>query len=118
MEGDTWWWFFNSKWHQLVYYAVAQGHAPSGGVASCTSSPLTCLSIGNVTPTGSQRAMLVLAGRTLAGASRPNGTLTDFLDPVAVSGIATEINRDLDATFHKAAASPAYNDRVIVVDSN
>lgn len=113
-----WWWFLNANWHHVVYYAVAPGNAPSGATTTCTSSPLTCLSITNVTPADSQRAVLIFAGRTLTGSARPNGTLADFLDNVSAPSVAAGANRDLDNAFHKAMPGTAFNDRFIVVDAN
>src|SRR5258706_3295412 len=39
-----------------------------------------CLAVSNVTPTGAQRAILILAGRSINGSSRPSSTLEDYLE--------------------------------------
>ena len=74
----------------------------------------TCLSVANVTPANKQRAILILAGRSLTNpAGRPNGNLADYLE----FG-----NADLDTTFEKRPVSRAtnapFNDRVVVLDNN
>ena len=59
-------WFVRNQWYRLVYYAIAPEHAASAAAPrSCTS----CLQITNVAPAGKQRAILVLAGRSLSGAA-------------------------------------------------
>jgi len=116
---DAWWWFFNSNWHQLTYYAVAPDHSPSGAVHACSDSgTVTCLSIGNLTPPNKQRAILILAGRSLTGAARPSGSLADYIDNVNITGVSTSINQDADTTFHRAPKSPSFNDRFVVVNAN
>jgi hypothetical protein len=73
-------WFARNEWFRLVYYAVA----PSNTAArlplerSCSTAG-DCLTVSNVTPT-SRRAVLVLAGRALNGASRPSSALADYLE--------------------------------------
>jgi len=73
-------WFARNEWFRLAYYAVA----PSNTALrlplerSCTTAA-DCLSVSNVTPTN-KSAVLVLAGRTLNGTSRPSSTLADYLE--------------------------------------
>lgn len=73
-------WFARNEWFRLVYYAVA----PSNTAArlplerSCSTAG-DCLTVSNVTPT-SRRAVLLLAGRALNGASRPSSALADYLE--------------------------------------
>lgn len=117
---DAWWWFFNSNWHQLTYYAVAPNHTPAGATHACSDvATVTCITVnGPSSSTSKPRAILMLAGRTLTGAARPNGTLSDFIDTVSAPSVAGTVNRDLDTVFYKATTSAAYNDRFIVVDAN
>jgi hypothetical protein len=99
-------WFVRNQWYRLVYYALAPEHAASAPAPrSCTS----CLDIANVAPAGKQRAILVLAGRSLSGAPRPNATLGDFLEGR---------NADLDLAFESRAVNASFNDRVVVVDAS
>lgn len=114
---DAWWWFKNSGWHHLVYYAVAPNHSPSGATHACTTG-VDCLTVTNLSPAGGQRAILILAGRTLTGNARPSGTLAEYLDPVGITGIDAAINRDGDTAFYKAGANAAMNDRFVTLDSN
>jgi hypothetical protein len=62
-----------------------------------------------VAPAGKQRAILVLAGRSLSGAARPNAMLGDFLEGA---------NADLDFVFESRAVNASFNDRVVVVDAS
>ena len=78
-------WFVRNEWYRLVYYAVAQGHT-AGTLPPACATGTTCLPpITNVAPTGAQRAILILSGRSLNGLSRPSATLADYLE----SGNAT-----------------------------
>ncbi len=106
-------WFVRNEWYRLLYYAPAPGHTAAAlPTPSCTSGG-TCLSVANVTPANKQRAILILAGRSLTNALRPNGNLADYLE----FG-----NADLNATFEQRRVSRAisapFNDRVVVLDSN
>lgn len=99
-------WFVRNQWYRLVYYAIAPEHAASAAAPrTCTS----CLQVTNVAPAGKQRAILVLAGRSLSGAPRPNATLADFLEGA---------NADLDLVFESRAVNASFNDRVVVVDAS
>ena len=98
-------WFVRNQWYR-PYYAIAPEHAASAAAPrSCTS----CLQVTNVAPAGKQRAILVLAGRSLSGAARPNATLGDFLEGA---------NADLDLVFESRAVNASFNDRVVVVDAS
>lgn len=109
-------WFVRNKWHEVAYYAVASGFVPDGA-ASCVDST-TCLTVAyhrnsaNIVDDGKQRAILVLSGRSLTGATRPNGTLADWMEGANAAG----------ASFETRSASllnlRAFNDRIAVLDSN
>ena len=115
-------WFNRNEWYKQTYYAVSPGYAP-GGAGSCnpSSSPY-CLTVDNTTaPTNNKRAIVILAGRSLSGASRPNSTPGDYLegknDPTT-----TNISTGDYAFEHSVRASTTFsgnpvaiNDRVIVV---
>lgn len=104
-------WFLRNDWHSLVYYAVAPGHAASSAPPrSCGMAPRDCLSVANLARAGQTRALLILTGRSLTGASRPSADLGEYLD----SGE----NRDADLAFEQRRIDAAFNDRVIVVDAN
>jgi len=97
-------WFVRNEWYRLVYYAIAPAHAASSPAPRSCS---TCLEIKN--PSGEARALLILAGRSLAGAARPNGLLEDFVEGA---------NADLDLAFENRPVNAAFNDRVVVLDAN
>ena len=97
-------WFVRNEWYRLVYYAVVAAHAASSP-APRSCSP--CLELKNAT--GEARALLILAGRSLRGAARPNGVLEDFVEGA---------NADLDLVFESRAVNAAFNDRVVVLDAN
>jgi hypothetical protein len=104
-------WFLRNRWHEVAYYALAPGVAPSG-VGSCTSST-TCLNVTYHPSDGKQRGLIVIAGRSLSGTTRPNGSLVDWLEGT---------NADGDATFTLRApalrVNKTFNDRIAVVDGN
>ena len=103
-------WFTRNKWHELTYYAIASGYSPTGLPAqpTCTTG-VNCISVTNVTPSGGQRAILILAGRSIDGSTRPSPTLSHYL----------EFGNAL-AAYEKRTVSRvnAFNDRVVVVDTN
>jgi hypothetical protein len=103
-------WFVRNQWYRLLYYAISPLHA-AGVDALCTdgASP-TCLQVAGVSPANKQRAILLLAGRSLTGSARPNGNLNDYLD--------SDENRDNDSAFEKLSVNSSANDRVVVIDAN
>ncbi len=62
-------WFSRNGWYKLVYYAVAPGYLASAPAprACADSGVVTCLQVVNLSDPNRQRAVLVLAGRALAG---------------------------------------------------
>jgi hypothetical protein len=104
-------WFVRNEWYRLLYYATAPGHAASAAAPrSCDPLVPSCLQVANLAPASRQRAILILAGRSLGGAPRPNGNLEDFLDSAS--------NRDGDHAFEQLAVNRTFNDRVVVLDAN
>ena len=105
-------WFVRNEWYKLVYYAIAPNHAASGTAPrSCDETILTCLQVANVTPANKQRAILILAGRSLTGLARPNGALADFVE-------GANANLPADLVFEQRTVNSSFNDRVVVVDAN
>ena len=104
-------WFFRNNWHQTAYYAAAPNVTPSGPRLCVTGS--TCLGVAFHADDGKHRGVVLLSGRSLAGAARPNGTLSDWLEgpnsdggsPFAVRSPSAFINR-------------TFNDRLVVIDKN
>jgi len=100
-------WFVRNEWYRLLYYGIAPSYA-AGGTLACTTGT-NCLAIANVTPAGGQRAMLILAGRSVNATARPSATLGNYLE----GGNAT-------GSFVRLPVSNAtrFNDRVVIVDTN
>lgn len=118
-------WFIRNQWYRQVYYAVSPGHLP-GGCQGCspqtgslpaacvTPGPTpSCLSVNNMaanysSPSTNKRAILILAGRSINGTSRPSSSLADYLEG--------ENSTPSDYIFEHRAGSPSsINDRVIVI---
>ena len=103
-------WFVRNEWFRLVYYAFAPQLAPGGAGRCSATEPVTCLQIEDLEPRAAQRAIMILTGRSLRGAARPNGSLADYLE--------SEENRDQDGRFVRHVAGAKFNDRLIVLDTN
>ena len=106
-------WFNNNQWYKQSYYAVSPGYAP-GGAGNCNpSTNPQCLSVANLpapyaNPVTNAQAIVVFAGRSLSGATRPNATLSDYLEGNNAS--------TGDYSFeHAKSRSAIINDKVIVV---
>ena len=111
-------WFVRNQWHRLAYYRIAPAHAASAPVPrACTETPLTCLDVANLAPPGKQRAILILAGRALAGQSRPSGNVADFLEFGNAASPPAFERQPVSAAIAPALKKP-FNDRLIVVDAN
>lgn len=119
-SGETAGWFNRNEWYKQTYYAVSPGYAP-GGAGSCnpSSSPY-CLTVDNTTtPTNNKRAIVILAGRSLSGTSRPNSTLSDYLEAKNKDTGDYAFERPLGKTTTyndgTTVKTVEINDRVIVV---
>lgn len=109
-------WFNTNRWERQTYYAISPGYAP-GAAGSCnpSSSPY-CLTVDNLAaPTDNKRAIVILGGRSLSGASRPNGTLSDYLEAKNATTGDYAFEHSLRASTTVMGAPVAINDRVIVV---
>ena len=100
--------------HEEHAVAIAQGYAP-GGSLSCVSGgsgSTGCLQVTNLIDPTKQRAVLVLAGRSLSSLAqtRPSSSLQDYLD-------STE-NRNGDSIFVQSPVGRSFNDRFISVSKN
>lgn len=73
-------WFLRNEWHKLTYYAVATGYTAVTAAPRACSTGTSCLTVTNVSPAGAQRAILILTGRSVNGASRPSPTPADYLE--------------------------------------
>ena len=108
-------WFVRNNWHEVTYYAVVSGHTstPLPTAPSCIIG--TCLTITNVTPTGGQRAILILAGRSVNGTARPSSTLGDYLE---FGNATAAYERRTVSASNAVATAQRFNDRIVVIDSN
>jgi hypothetical protein len=103
-------WFVRNEWYRLLYYAVAQGHTAANLPALACTSGTDCITLGNDSNPDSKRALVLLAGRSLANpGGRPNATLGDYVEGT---------NADLDQVFEKRVVNSTYNDRAVVIDQN
>ena len=82
----TYGWFTRNKWQELLYYAVAANYSPTGAPSPSCTNGATCLTVANVAPSGKQRAILILGGRSLNGTARPSANLADYLEFGNVAG--------------------------------
>jgi hypothetical protein len=112
----TYGWFLRNKWHELTYYAIATNYSPVVMPAqpSCTTGT-SCLSVSNVTPAAAQRAILILAGRSINGSERPSDTLANYLEFGNATGA---FERQRVSTAVAALLKKPFNDRIVVVDTN
>jgi len=112
---STYGWFVRNEWHRLLYYAPAAGHTAAAlPLPSCTTAA-TCLSVANLTPAGAQRAILILAGRSINGSARPSATLANYFE---FGNASASYERQPVSTVVSAALKKPFNDRVVVIDSN
>ena len=80
-------WFVRNGWYRYIYYAVANGHTAAAlpGARSCTDGT-NCLTVASndaanplANPDG-QRAILILAGRSINGSARPSSSRGDYFE--------------------------------------
>jgi hypothetical protein len=111
-------WFVRNQWHRFTYYAIAPPHAASATAPrTCTDVPLTCVDVANVAPAGKQRAILILAGRALAGQARPSASVADFLE-FGNAATPAAFERQPVSTAIAPSLKKPFNDRVVVLDAN
>lgn len=133
-------WFVKNNWHHLVYYAFAPNYAANQTYSCIDDAPppatgsnycLTVKTVNNPTPTGKQRAILILTGRAVT---------TKYLPPLPLGAVRTQVRStdtemgDLTNYFEDAensngdkvfvqntiskTSNNTFNDRVVVVDAN
>jgi hypothetical protein len=107
-------WFARNEWFRQTYYVVAAGYTVATLPPSCTTG-VNCLTVANVTPAGAQRAILILAGRSINGNARPSSTLADYLEfgnrtgnyeRQTVTGAIANVYADTGAPNAYAVAAP------------
>ncbi len=111
-------WFVRNQWYRFTYYAIAPPHAANAtSPRTCTDVPLTCIDVANVAPAGKQRAILILAGRSLAGQVRPSANVADFLE-FGNAATPAAFERQPVSTAIAPSLKKPFNDRVVVLDAN
>jgi hypothetical protein len=102
-------WFFDNEWYRDTYYAVVPQRLPGAGGACAPG--LNCLTVLNFPGTpDDKQAVLVLAGRSINGVTRPTAILADYfeLENDEVAGPTL-------GTFERRLRSRTFNDKVAVI---
>jgi hypothetical protein len=114
-------WFVRNQWHQVSYYAVAQGVAPDG-IGGCVSpkvgSSTDCITIyySHAPSDDIYRGFIVIAGRRLPGqAPRPNGNFDQWFE-----GENGDDFNGMNYTVREPGLkiNREFNDRIAVIDHN
>jgi hypothetical protein len=75
---------------------------------------LTCLSVDGVAGSlGTQQALLVLAGRALAGAASPRASLADYLEGLNADANLSDPTNPANRVFERRTVDKAFNDRIV-----
>ncbi len=117
-------WFVRNEWYRLLYYATVAGHTAASlpAAPSCTTMG-TCLSVANgdptrpITPVGGQRAILIFAGSSVVGQTRPSATPGNYFEFGNATG-AFERQPVKKSPVVNAALKVPFNDRIVVLDAN
>jgi len=115
-------WFVRNRWYSQVYYAASPGYVPTAAIAAgaggtCTvAGTPTCITVSNwpATPTNDKRAILVLAGRNLAGGAR-TFTIANYFEGANSVATPSYTTPAPDYLFQWGLRSPVFNDKVVVV---
>ena len=102
-------WFLNNRWHEYTYVSYSSGFA-SGGAGSCTAGA-DCLTLNVQKPAGietwnDREAVVLVAGRQLAGQDRSIGILASYFENNNASGTLL---------FDKNGIDDFFNDQISVV---
>jgi hypothetical protein len=105
-------WFVKNEWYKLVYYAAAQNITAAGLPTPACTTGTNCLTVTNTTPANNKRALLILAGRSMSNAARPNALLGDFVEFGNADGNTTfeqqTVARPLGTVFADTGLADAY----------
>jgi hypothetical protein len=113
-------WFVRNQWFRSTYYAVAQASTAGGSAGGCDNT--NCLRFNEGLGCGSGanwcniRALLVLGGASLSGASRPNGNLADYVEYTNGDGGTFYEQHGIRRPTNVAVSNGPWNDRVVLVD--
>ena len=114
-------WLTRNQWQRLLYYAVAQQNT-AGSLASFGCNTTNCLRFNEGLGCGGGaswcniRALLILAGASLTGATRPNGNLADYVEYTNGDGGTFYEQHGIRRPTNVAVSNGPWNDRVILVD--
>lgn len=104
-------------WKTLVFYQIAAGYAPGGGV-SCGTSCLTITGSGNtVSGSGAYRAAVVIAGKILSGTRTPS-SITNYLEGAQANRTNPPSSTIFDTYKAFDANYPMVNDLVLCLDGS
>jgi len=85
-------WFARNEWYRLLYYAVSPSNTAANVVNERSCTPLSpqpnpslalppdCRMVTTGTSSSPKSALLILAGRSINGNSRPSSVLADYLE--------------------------------------
>jgi hypothetical protein len=85
-------WFVRNEWYRLLYYATVQKRTAiqlASGALGCSAGSDCLIVTTNTTPANNRSAILILAGRSINGSSRPSSSLADYFEFKNVSGYLT-----------------------------
>jgi hypothetical protein len=101
-------WFMANQWYKQTYYAASSAHELGGSGSCVPGGTPACITVNNFNgTTNNKRVILLLAGRSINGTTRPSGVLADYLE--------SQNGSILDYVFETNRPSPTFNDRVVVV---
>jgi hypothetical protein len=97
-------WFLTDGWYPLIYFTLA----PACEYPNILCTPGTLLTVtGTPAPNNNKQALVIVAGRRLAGQTRPSTNVADYLDGVE--------NTNGDDVYLTQSASTTFNDTVVIV---
>ncbi|MCC6473309.1 MAG: hypothetical protein IT514_06140 [Burkholderiales bacterium] len=101
-------WFMSNQWYRQVFYASSAALTPGPFSPPASTCSGNCLTVRNLSSPDDRQGILVLAGRSLNGSSRPSSSLADYLEG--------ENATPADAIFEHRWGRPAnINDRVVTL---
>jgi hypothetical protein len=108
-------WFIQNEWFRQTYYAISQGFLAGGGNACNAPAVFACLTVNNLRPSyansNDKQAIVLLAGRSLNGITRPSTNLPDYFENANLTAAS-----GTTLVYENRPGSPtAINDRVVVV---
>lgn len=100
-------WFFTNEWDRISYIALSSDFSP-GASGSCGSNCFSVLKNGAADKTN-VRGVVVMPGTAFASQTRPNTTLSNYLDNATNQNSATLV------FDHANTLTTTFNDQVIAI---